>query len=225
MPDSLTAVLFDLDDTLLDSFDARFKTLQSVFTRAYITDPTAEQFLRNLKGTLLKDALAKLEATLKIENNLFEDYRRTYWRKRPGLIRLYPGVKSMLEELHSRGVKLGVVAQKVRLFNIDGHSAGASKELEELGIAGLFSVVVGFEDVSRYKPDPEPVNIAMNQLVVRSRETLMVGDSAADIESARTAGCWSCYATWGLPSTAKTRDSIQADFAAETPEAILEFKL
>jgi pyrophosphatase PpaX len=225
MPDSLAAVLFDLDDTLLDSFNVRFKTLQSVFTRANITDPTAEQFLRNLKGTLLKDALAKLETTLKIENNLFEDYRRTYWTKRPGLIRLYPGVKSMLEELHSRGVKLGVVTQKVRLFDIDGHSAGASKELEELGIDGLFPVVVGFEDVSRYKPDPEPVNTAMKKLVVRPRETLMVGDSSADIESARVAGCWSCYATWGLPSTAKTRNSIQADIIAETPEAILEFKL
>jgi pyrophosphatase PpaX len=225
MPDSLTAVLFDLDDTLLDSFDARFKTLQSVFRWANITVPTAEQFLRNLKGTLLKDELAKLEATLKIKNNLFEDYRRTYWTKRPGLIRLYPGVKSMLEELHSRGVKLGVVTQKVRLFNIDGHSAGASKELEELGIAGLFSVVVGFEDVSRYKPDPEPLNLVLSRLAIQPRETLMVGDSVADIESARTAGCWSCYATWGLPSVLQTSDTIQADLTTEAPEAILEFNL
>ena len=50
MPDSLSTVLFDLDDTLLDSFDARFKTLQSVLSRANITHPTAEQFLRSLNG-------------------------------------------------------------------------------------------------------------------------------------------------------------------------------
>jgi pyrophosphatase PpaX len=225
MPDSLSTVLFDLYDTLLDSFGARFKTLQSVFTQANITHPTAEQFLRSLNGTLLKDALAKLEETLKIENNLFEDYRRTYWAKKPGLIRLYPGVKSILERLHSRGVKLGVVTQKVRLFDIDGHSAGASKELEELDIADLFSVVVGFEDVSQYKPDPEPIIIALNNLTVQPREALMVGDSAADIESARAAGCWTCYATWGLPSALQTSDTIQADLTAEAPEAILEFNL
>ncbi len=70
MPGSLSAVLFDLDDTLLDSLDARIKTLQSVFTRANITHPTAEQLLLSLKGTPIKDALAKLEVSLKIEDNL-----------------------------------------------------------------------------------------------------------------------------------------------------------
>lgn len=223
MPGSLSAVLFDLDDTLLDSFDARFKTLQSVFTQAKIIFPTAEQFLRNLKGTLLKDALEKLEITLKIEKSLFEDYRHTYWTKRPGTIRLYPGVQTVLEKLHSRGIKLGVVTQKVRLFKIDGYSAGAIRELEELRVARLFSVIIGFEDVSRYKPDPEPINIALSRLAIQPREALMVGDSAADIEAAHAAGCWSCYATWGLPPTARALESTQADLTAEIPEALMEF--
>jgi pyrophosphatase PpaX len=225
MPGSLSAVLFDLDDTLLDSLDARIKTLQSVFTRANITHPKAEQLLLSLKGTPLKDALAKLEVSLKIKDNLFEDYRRTYWINKPGRIRLYPGVELMLERLHSRGIKLGVVTQKTRLFDIDGHSAGALKELEELGIASLFSVVVGFEDVSRYKPDPEPINLALNRLAVRPREALMVGDSLADIESARAAGCWSCYATWGISAKEWALDNIQADITAKIPEVLLEFKL
>lgn len=225
MSGSLSAVLFDLDDTLLDSFGARINTLQSVFTRVNITHPTAEQFLLSLKGTLLKDALVKLEVSLKMESNLFEDYRHTYWTNKAGIIRLYPGVQPVLEILHSRGVKLGVVTQKVRLFNIDGRAAGALKELEELGIARLFSVVVGFEDVSRYKPDPEPINLALNRLAVQPREALMVGDSIADIESARAAGCWSCYATWGISAKEQALNSIQADLTAKTPEALLEFKL
>jgi phosphoglycolate phosphatase-like HAD superfamily hydrolase len=85
--------------------------------------------------------------------------------------------------------------------------------------------VVGFEDVSRYKPDPEPINLVLSRLAIQPRETLMVGDSVADIESARTAGCWSCYATWGLPSVLQTSDTIQADLTTEAPEAILEFNL
>ena len=225
MPDSPSTILFDLDDTLLDSFDARVRTLQFVFMRAGIRHPKAEQFLRSLHGTLLKEALTQFGAMRAIEANLFEDYRRTYWTKKPGIIKLYPGVKPMLEELHSRGVKLGIVTQKVRLFEIEGHSAGALKELEELGIANLFSVIVGFEDVSRYKPDPESINLALSRLATQPRETLMVGDSAADIEAARNAGCWSCYATWGLPVAEQQLDSIQADFTAEIPKTLLELKL
>jgi len=225
MPDSLSTILFDLDDTLIDSFDARLKALQQIFIRAGISDLKAEQFLRSLHGTPLKEALAKLEATRKPGNNLFEDYRRTYWTKKPGIIRLYPGIKPMLEELYSRGVKLGIITQKVRLFEIEGHSAGALKELEELGIANLFSVIVGFEDVSHYKPDPESINLALSRLATQPRKTLMVGDSAADIEAARNASCWSCYATWGLPVAEQRLDSLQADFTAETPKALLELKL
>jgi len=224
-PAYLSTVLFDLDDTLLDSFDARVNALQKVFTRADIFHPKAEQFLRSLHGTQLKEALTQFGATQEIETNLFEDYRQAYWTKKPGMIALYLGVEPMLEELCSHGVKLGIVTQKVRLFEIDGNCAGALKELEELSIANLFSVIVGFEDVSYHKPDPDGINLALSHLATQPRETLVVGDSAADIEAACAAGCWSCYATWGLPVAEQRLDSIQAHLVAETPKALLELKL
>lgn len=224
-PDSLSAVLFDLDDTLLDSFDARVRALQSVFMRASILSPTSEQFLRSLQGTQLKEALTQFGETQKIEANLFEDYRKAYWTKELGMITLYPGVKPMLEELHRHGVRLGVVTQKPRMLEVNGCFVGASKELEELGIANLFSVIVGFEDVSHKKPDPEGINLALSRLATQPRETLVVGDSAADIEAARAAGCWSCYATWGLPVAEQRLDSIQAHLVTETPKTLLELKL
>ena len=178
--------------------------------------------MRGLNGTPLKDALAKLEAIQAVEASLFEDYRQTYWTKKPGIIALYPGVKPMLEELYSRGVKLGIVTQKTRSFEINGYSAGAIRELEELGVARLFSAIVGFEDVSRYKPEPDAVNLALRHLNKQPRETLMVGDSSADIEAATAAGCWSCYATWGLPAAEQGLGNTQAHFTAETPEALLK---
>jgi len=220
--DSLCAALFDLDDTLLDSFDARVKALQHAFTRSGILHPRADEFLRSLHGTQLKGALIQLEATQKTVANLFEDYRRTYWTKEPGMIRLYPGIKLMLEELHSRGVKLGIVTQKVREFEVEGRCVGALQELEELGVANLFSVIVGFEDVSCHKPHPDGINLALSRLAARPHETLVVGDSAADIEAALSADCWSCYATWGLPEVEHRLASIQADLIAETPKVLLE---
>jgi len=224
-PVYLSTVLFDLDDTLLDSFDARVKALQQVFTRADILHPTAEQFLQSLHGTQLKEALTQFGATQEIETNLFEDYRQAYWTKGPGKIALYPGVKPMLEELHWRGVKLGVVTQKGRAFEVQGKLVGALKEMEELEVANIFSVIVGFEDVDYHKPHPDGINLALSRLAVQPGETLIVGDSAADIEAARAAGCWSCHATWGIPTAEHSLDNIQADLIAETPKALLEPKL
>ncbi len=137
------------------------------------------------------------------------------------MIRLYPGVASMLQALQRLGTKLGIVTQKGRLFEIEGRLAGAAKELEELGIAALFSVIVGFEDVTNYKPHPEGVALAMARLGTGPRETLMVGDSPADIGAARAAGCWSCHATWGLSAAGQAVGDVGADIVAETPEALL----
>lgn len=195
MLDSLSAVLFDLDDTLLDSISARVRALQDVFKLAGILRPKAKDFLRDLQGTQLKTALLQLQTNHKIESNLFESYRSAYWLKKPGMISLYPGVKLMLEELHSRGVKLGVVTQKGREFEVEGHRVGALREMKELNIADVFSVIVGFEDVRYSKPHPEGIRLALGTLETHPQETLMVGDSYADIEMALAAGCWSCLAT------------------------------
>ena len=221
-PSFLSTVLFDLDGTLLDSFNARLGALQRVFTWAGILHPNAEQFLWNSQGVEMEEALSQLEVSQRIATNLFEGYRRIYWTKEPGLIRLYPGIQLALVELHSRGVKLGVVTQKRRAFEIKGQCVGALEELAEVGIAGLFSVIVGFEDVNYPKPHPDGVNLALNRLAARPHETLVVGDSAADIEAARAAGCWSCYATWGIPNVEHRLGSIQADLVAEMPQVLLE---
>jgi pyrophosphatase PpaX len=216
------AVIFDLDDTLLDSFDARVKALEQVFVRAGIPQLRAEQFLQALQGTQLRDALTQLESNLKTGANLFEDYRRNYWTKETGTINLFPGVKLMLEELHSRRIKLGIVTNKPRELEVEGRRVGALLELEELGIADLFSVVVGFEDVSWTKPHPQGINIALAQMMVLPEKTLLVGDSAADMTAAIAAGCRTCYATWGLSPEDKLKD-IQADHIVDTPDILCRF--
>jgi phosphoglycolate phosphatase-like HAD superfamily hydrolase len=102
---------------------------------------------------------------------------------------------------------------------------GAVTELLEVGVIDLFSVGVGFESVSRYKPHPEGVLLALSQLGANAEETVMVGDSPADIEAGKAAGCWSCHATWGVPATERSLAGIGADLVAEMPEALLTLPL
>jgi HAD superfamily hydrolase (TIGR01509 family) len=127
----------------------------------------------------------------------------------------------VLKELHSRGVKLGVVTQKGREFEVDGYPACATNELEELGILHLFSVIIGFEDILHTKPHPDGVNIALSRLAVLPEKTLVVGDSPADIGAALAAGCWSCLATWGISTPENIVLEAQPHLVAETPEVLL----
>ena len=222
MAHPFSTVLFDFDDTLADSYGAIFLALQAAFSQSGIRSVTAEQFLRDLRGTQLVQTLAQLEAREGRRLDLLGQYERAYWLKEPGLISLFPGVKAVLHELHRGGLKLGIVTQKRRALQIDGHQVGLSMELQELGIAELFSVSIGFEDVTNYKPHPEAVLMAMERLGASPQETLVVGDSLADIEAARAAGCRSRLAAWGLPPEERELSSRGADLVAEAPEALLE---
>jgi pyrophosphatase PpaX len=221
MPGPFSTVLFDLDDTLLDSFEARLITLEAVFSFAGIYYPDAEQFLYDLQGSSFIDAVARLEKEQNIDIDLYSNYRSRYWTKKPGTLRLYPGIREILEQFHSQGTKLGIVTQKYRSIEVEGYPAGAIQELKELEITELFSVIVGFEDVTEHKPHPAAINLAINSLGSKPEETVMVGDSAADMEAARAAGCFSCYAIWGLPASEHKTDIIRADKVAAMPDALL----
>ena len=188
-----------------------------MFRLAGIQTPTAHEFLTGLSGRQLFGALETLAPGRHIGGtSLSEAYRDFYWSKEPGLISLFPGIRPLLRDLHSSGCRLGVFTQKSREFEIKGRCCGASNELEELGVASLFSVVVGFEDVARHKPDPEGVELALDRLGVLPKEALLVGDSAADIEAARAAGCPSCHATWGIQGDAAP-PGTSPDYVAGSP--------
>ncbi len=218
---SLTTILFDLDDTLVDSFSARLDALQLVFSDVGIHSPTAKEFLCNQDGSAINQGLSQLGTARGMAHGLFERFRRAYWIGERGIISLYPGIETVVQELYKRGVKLGVITQKRRAFELEGHKAGALEELRQLGIAGLFSVIVGFEDVTLHKPHPEPVYLAMDNLKSRPWETIFVGNRSADVGAATAAKCWSCLATWGIGETGDHHIGLEADLVARTPEELL----
>ena len=217
------AILFDLDDTLLDSMPARVKAFERVLALAGVTHLKAEQFLRDIQGVALAAALPELAADLNLKMDLFEEFRRYYWSKEKGLLELYPGVREMLRELREREMRLGLVTSKEMDFKVEGRDAGAATELAELGISHLFSVKVGLEDVKLRKPHPEAIHLALSRLALAPHEAVMVGDSASDIKAAQAAGCHACYATWGIP--AEERDNllnhVYPDFIIDSPEDLL----
>jgi HAD superfamily hydrolase (TIGR01549 family) len=218
----VTTVIWDFDDTLVDSFNARLEATRYTLTSAGIIYPTAEAFMANLRGSAIDQAFANIEAQQGKPLDLISDYRYKYWGKAPGAVRLYPDVEEVLRHLVSLRVKQGIVTLKRRNFDFHGRPAGASLELQELGIADMFGALLGFEDVSAPKPDPEGVLSVLERLGSSPEETVVVGDSLSDVLSAKTAGCRSCYALWGVPPNERRVEESGADIVAESPLKLLE---
>ena len=223
MPRRTAAVVWDFDDTLVESLPARVDALSRVFREANIGSVDPERFLLSTAGRAIDASLADMAEREGWPCDLFDRYRRIYWTKKASTLRLYPGVEAVLDGLEQRGIVSAVVTLKSRFFEVEGVRAGVSVELEGLGIAGRFPVVVGFEDVREPKPHPEGVLQALGRLSVAPERALMVGDSAADIAAAKAAGCRACLATWGVPDAADRARRARPDLVAETPSDILRF--
>jgi HAD superfamily hydrolase (TIGR01509 family) len=94
--------------------------------------------------------------------------------------RLYPGVAELVSELSARGVRLAVVSTTWR-GNIEVALSSAL-------LASHFETVVGKEDVSQTKPDPEAYELALKRLKLGPEAVVALEDSATGLASARRAG-------------------------------------
>jgi pyrophosphatase PpaX len=219
---SITAVLFDLDDTLLDSLKARVLALEQVFLEVGITGLEADKFMTSLNGSPFKEALKKLEQAKNIKDDLFIKYRRAYWFRTQDSLQLFPGVRDMLDELKAVGCKLGIATSKMHDVEFEGCRIGCAGEIEKLGIVDLFATVIGLEDVTHPKPHPQCIYLALEKIGAEPGSTLVVGDSAADIEAALSAGCQSCQAIWGIAAPdSEGTERLPADFVASSPDDVI----
>jgi len=199
-----TGVLFDLDGTLLDTSDLIIKSFQHTFKIHYQRELKPEE-VYPFFGKTLRAAMETLGPD-KVEE-LIATYREYNLAQHDHLISAFAGVAEIVHALYSAGITLGVVTSKtqatalrgLRLFNLDKY----------------FTAVVGADQCKNHKPHPEPVLRAMVMLKVSPNACLMVGDSPADIISAKKAGIKTAAVKWTqVPWTAI--EAAGPDYYVET---------
>ncbi|MAM83763.1 MAG: hypothetical protein CL472_03700 [Acidobacteria bacterium] len=106
---------------------------------------------------------------------------------------VYDGIHDLLAELHGRGQKLAIVTKSPDMV------AKAFIRQHRWPI----DIVVGYHQVSRRKPDPEGLLLAMKQGGASPGSTFHVGDQAQDTEASRAAGVVALGSAWGIVDTAE----------------------
>ncbi len=211
--DDIKAVLFDLDGTVLDTNELIFSCLDYA-TNLHRGIGFPRQLLENNVGQPLADLFRLVcepgDGDAAVEA-MVQTYRR-HQEKREASIVWCAGMDVVLRELLQRGVRLAIVTTKMR--------AVATRQLARVGLHECFETVVGFDECTRPKPDPEPFRLALDRLAIDASQAVAVGDSAADILGARAAGVTAFGATWGCFNVAALQET-RPDRLLATPAELL----
>ena len=202
---ALTAVLFDLDGTLIDSVDLIVNSALYAFEKCGHTSPTAQEWLQDL-GLPLRTMFGRFMNDESMVAELVACYREYQLENHDRLVRPYDEVTATLDALHGGGYELAVVTSKAEPL--------AKRGLAHVGLDGFFDVIVGLESCKRHKPDPEPVHTALERLGVAPDAAAFVGDSPHDMAAGRAAGVTTVAALWG-PFT-------RAQLASSEPDHYIE---
>ncbi len=188
-------LVFDWDGTLMDSAGAIVASIQASCRDLGLAVPDRER-AAHVIGLGLKDALSYAVPELPPADygRLAERYRHHYLARDPD-IELFPGMREMLAGLKQRGYLLAVATGKTRV--------GLERVLEATQLKQYFDSS-RCADETHSKPHPAMLQELMQELLIEPEATLMIGDTAHDLQMALNAGVPALAVSYG----AHPRDSL-----------------
>ncbi|TAK69919.1 MAG: HAD-IIIA family hydrolase [Betaproteobacteria bacterium] len=197
MPNRFELLVFDWDGTLMDSAGAIVASIQASCRDLGLQVPERER-ASHVIGLGLKDALAYAVPELPPSDygRLAERYRHHYLAHDSDL-ELFPGMREMLAGLKQQGYLLAVATGKSR--------AGLERVLEATQLKQYFDSS-RCADETHSKPHPAMLQELMRELLIEPEATLMIGDTAHDLQMAVNAGVPALAVSYG----AHPRDSLTA---------------
>jgi pyrophosphatase PpaX len=181
-------VLFDLDGTIVDTNELIIESFLHVLNVHVSLIISREEIIPQM-GLPLADQFRYFSGR-PVVDDLVAAYRVYNASRHDELVKVFPNVIEVVNALVQAGFGLGVVTTKMR--------ASSERVLGMYGLLEHMQTVITLDDVEQPKPHPEPVLKAIEQLGAQPHETLMIGDSPIDIQSAQRAGARSAAVAWSL---------------------------
>jgi len=174
------AVLFDWDNTLVDTWPCIHRALEAAFLamgkRPWTFEETKKRVRRSARETFPVLFGDRADEATEVFYRAFEEDHLENLLERPGAATLLSRLSAL------EGVVLGVVSNK--------RGSLLRREVEHLKWGGFFHSVVGANDAEKDKPDPAAVNLALeNSGVAAGPGVWFVGDTDIDMICAVNCGC------------------------------------
>ncbi|GAA3403349.1 pyrophosphatase PpaX [Paenibacillus hodogayensis] len=208
---TISTVLFDLDGTIVDTNELIIQSFLHALEGETEQPYTRERIIPHM-GFPLQEQLRFFTGRDAVDE-LTVKYRAFNLSKHDELVKEFPYVREVLAELQQRGIRMGVVTNKMRMTTLMG--------LKLCGIESYMETVVAIDDVERGKPDPESVRKALELLKIDAGEALMVGDSKYDIIAGRDAGVKTVGVAWSLKGEDHLRE-LSPDYIIRDMRELLE---
>jgi phosphoglycolate phosphatase len=226
----LKLLVFDLDGTLIDSAQDLCNSVNvslKQFDLGPLPDPTIAGFVGNGAPMLMRRSLA-LAGNVPIDavdeelfSKAYAFFLQYYREHKLDFTYAYEGVLDALKALHElHDAPGGPLRTMAVLTNKPVRPARGI--CEGLGLAGYFLHIYGGDSFPLKKPDPLGLRSLMEETGSNPEQTVMIGDSQVDVQTARNAGAWSigCDFGFGVPTLMESRPDVLVDSAAEWTHAL-----
>ncbi|MGU3474257.1 HAD family hydrolase [Methylobacterium sp. D48H] len=178
----MSAVIFDIDGTLLDSVDLHARAWVEAFAHFGVETGFAEVRRQIGKGGDELMPVFLSEERIAREGETIEAYRSDLFKRRYlSEVRPFPGVRPLFEHIRSAGLKIALASS--------GKRSEVEHYTEILEIGDLVDVATSSDDADRSKPHPDIFEAALAKLDgVPPDAIIVVGDTPYDAEAAAKAG-------------------------------------
>lgn len=201
MPTRFRTVLFDLDGTLVDQFNAIYRCHVYAMRKRGLPEPTFAQ-VRDAVGGGLETAIARLAGQENVAALLplfIEHWNATNLED----VKLLPGALELIAALNARGTRCAVLTNK--------RGQAAREVCAYLKLTPQLAGIFGANDTAWIKPEPQFTQHALNALGGEAATSCLVGDSPYDLAAAQNSG----LAFFGVTTGTHTEKELRAAGATQ----------
>jgi len=211
----INAVIFDLDGTLLYTLEDICDVVNGILNSCGMPGRSTDE-VRSAVGRGIEELVRKLipagSVTGEFVEKLSDQIRKAYLEQGSIKTRSYPGITDLLDRLQAERVPMAVLTNK--------HQLSAERQVEKYFGGINFAVVSGAKQGCPLKPSIETVMPVLEKLGSLPGNTLMVGDSDIDMDTAVNAGMIAVGVSWGFREGSLLLDH-GAEYIVNSPEEIL----
>lgn len=215
--ENITAVLFDLDGTLVDTAPDLGYAL-NLQRQRHGLPPLADELIRPQASHGAR-GLLEIGFDLQPDDRRFASLRAEFLQLYADNIcrhsRPFPGILELLAELEARGLKWGIVTNKPAAFT--------EPLMSILDLAERAACIVSGDTCPQPKPHPAPMLAAAELCSAQPAQCLYLGDAERDIQAARAAAMPALVAAWGYIGSADQPHTWGAHGQIRHPRETLDY--